>query len=72
MYNSNLNHLKKKRATSTEAMENRGQWNHKFYTLRESKATLGLELYTQQMYILNKCKLNTFSNEQIWDVCNIC
>lgn len=50
-------------------MEDRGQWNHKFYTLRESKTTLGLELYTQQMYILNKCKLNTFSNEQIWGVC---
>lgn len=53
-------------------MEDRGQWNHKFYTLRESQTTLGLELHTQQVYILNKCKLNTFSNEQVWGVCNIC
>ena len=68
----NWTNWRKKSATSTETMEDRGQWNHKFYTLRESKTTLGLELHTQQVYILNKCKLNTFSNEQVWGVCNIC
>ena len=63
---------RKKSATSTETMEDRGQWNHKFYTLRESKTFLGLELHTQQVYILSKCKLKTFSNEQVWGICNIC
>lgn len=63
--------MENKSPIATETMENTGQCNRKFCMLRESNFWLRI-VYAAEMYVLNKYKLNLFSNQLTWSTCNIC